>query len=131
MKREEWGLSAKGTGLFSKMRVGLVFIAIGYKSDKLNGVPFDPKKNIIPNIDGRVTDPSGKIIPGAYTTGWVRRGAKGVIGSNKGDARGVAKLILEDLERIQPITQPETSIVEVLEANGVAFTTKEEVLNLV
>jgi len=51
-------------------------------------VPFDPKRRIIPNTDGRVEE-------GLYIVGWVKRGPVGVISSNRPDGEVVAKDICD------------------------------------
>jgi ferredoxin--NADP+ reductase len=55
----------------------------------LPGVPFDEAKCVIPNDRGRVE-------PGLYAAGWIKRGPTGVIGTNKKDATETVELLLED-----------------------------------
>jgi ferredoxin--NADP+ reductase len=38
------------------LQTGLVLTSIGYKSTQIPGVPWDQKKHIIPNKDGRVIE---------------------------------------------------------------------------
>lgn len=54
-------------------------------------MPFDERRGVIPNEQGRVT---GRV--GEYTAGWIKRGPSGVIGTNKADAAESVKLLLED-----------------------------------
>src|SRR6266567_3014082 len=58
---------------------GLVFRSVGYHGVELPGVVFDAKTGTIPNEGGRVE-------PGVYSAGWIKRGPTGVIGTNKKDA---------------------------------------------
>jgi ferredoxin/flavodoxin---NADP+ reductase len=44
-----------------------------------------------------VLGPDGPL-PGEYAVGWVKRGATGVIGSNKSDAAETARSVLADIE---------------------------------
>jgi ferredoxin/flavodoxin---NADP+ reductase len=69
---------------------GLVFRSVGYRGVALPEVPFDEKAGIIPNEGGRVA-------PGVYAAGWIKRGPTGVIGTNKKDATETVALLLEDL----------------------------------
>ena len=55
----------------------------------LPGVPFDERSRTIPNERGRVE-------PGLYAAGWIKRGPSGVIGTNKKDATETVELLLED-----------------------------------
>jgi ferredoxin--NADP+ reductase len=68
---------------------GIVFRSVGYRGVSVPGVPFDEKTGTIPNQGGRVE-------PGLYTAGWIKRGPTGVIGTNKKDATETVELLLED-----------------------------------
>ena len=75
---------------------GLVLRSVGYRGVAIDGVPFDERRGVIPNIDGRVTDESGQVVAGLYTAGWIKRGPSGVIGTNKKDAHETVEKLLED-----------------------------------
>jgi ferredoxin--NADP+ reductase len=68
---------------------GIVFRSVGYRGVALPGVPFDDGSGTIPNEGGRVE-------PGLYAAGWIKRGPSGVIGTNKKDATETIELLLED-----------------------------------
>ncbi|HLX20292.1 MAG TPA: FAD-dependent oxidoreductase [Gaiellaceae bacterium] len=72
------------------LECGLVFRSVGYRGVELPGVPFDEKGGVIPNEDGRVA-------PGVYVAGWIKRGPTGVIGTNKKDATETVEHLLADL----------------------------------
>lgn len=42
--------------------------------------------------------PSGRVEPGLYTAGWLRRGPRGTIPDQRTDARDLARLVADDLE---------------------------------
>ncbi|MDE3025764.1 MAG: FAD-dependent oxidoreductase, partial [Acidobacteriota bacterium] len=69
---------------------GLVFRSVGYRGVPIPGVPFDDRSGTIPNEGGRVA-------PGVYVAGWIKRGPTGVIGTNKKDATETGELLLADL----------------------------------
>ena len=49
---------------------------------------------------GRVIDPSiGNTIRGIYVSGWIKRGASGVIGTNKSDAKETVANLLADFRQ--------------------------------
>jgi ferredoxin--NADP+ reductase len=80
------------------LRVGLVFRAIGYQGVPLPGVPFDAMSGVIPNVAGRIVDPrTGGPIVGEYVVGWIKRGPRGIIGTNKPDSQETVRMLLEDL----------------------------------
>jgi len=91
------GTSAVGTGEFERLPTGLVFRAIGYLGAGLPGIPFDSTRGVVPNQAGRVVDASGTPVLGLYAVGWIKRGAKGLIGSNKADAQETYQTIMSDL----------------------------------
>jgi ferredoxin--NADP+ reductase len=79
------------------METGLVLRAIGYTGRPVPQLPFDQLTGTIPNGEGRVLDGAqGRAIPGLYCSGWIKRGATGVIGTNKVDARETVAALLED-----------------------------------
>ncbi len=80
---------AVGTGEFFDIECGLIVPSIGYRSDPLEGAPFDEKQGIVPNDDGRVDE-------GLYAVGWIKRGPTGVISSNRPDGVTVAEYIHDD-----------------------------------
>lgn len=94
-------LKAIATGELSSLDTGLVFRSIGYRSVAVPGLPFDHHQGRVPNVQGRVmadqTD-SKSIIPGLYTSGWLKTGPVGVIASTMIDAYQTAECILEDME---------------------------------
>jgi ferredoxin/flavodoxin---NADP+ reductase len=67
---------AHPTDRYETLEAGLVLRSVGYRGTALPGMPFDEGRGVIPNSQGRVE-------PGVYTTGWVKRGPSGVIGTNK------------------------------------------------
>ncbi len=97
-------LQAVGSGQYEKLPAELVFRAIGYKGVPLPGLPFEPRKGIIPNREGRVINPETRHpIAGEYVVGWVKRGPTGVIGTNKADAVETVAHMLEDAYQIAPV----------------------------
>ena len=80
---------AVDTGEFFEIACGLVLPAIGYQGAALEGAPFDARGGVIPNARGRVE-------PGLYVAGWIKRGPTGVIGTNKPDGDEAAEAILAD-----------------------------------
>ncbi|GAA3237927.1 FAD-dependent oxidoreductase [Pseudonocardia petroleophila] len=95
-KLDEEG-AAQGTGEFRALDVGLVLSSVGYRSNPLPGLPYDPVRGILPNVSGRVVDDRGTHLSGQYVTGWLKRGPQGVIGTNKADAAETVTAVLEDL----------------------------------
>lgn len=86
-----------GSGEFEQYDVGAVYRTIGYRSSPVPGVPFNAATGTIPEKHGRVLDETGDPIAGVYVTGWIRRGAIGLIGSTKSDAAQTVASVLEDL----------------------------------
>ncbi len=118
--------SAVGTGEFESLDIGLLLRSVGYRSQPLAGVPFDEKRGVISNESGRVTTLEGEVITGEYTSGWVRRGPSGVIGTNKIDAEEVVAHLLADLPTLPRARVPEPDAVNrLLGAQGVRYVTKE------
>jgi ferredoxin--NADP+ reductase len=80
-------LVARPTDQHEELPVGTLFRSIGYRGVPLPGVPFNDDWGVILNREGQVLDPHTKEpLPGLYAAGWIKRGATGVIGTNKPDA---------------------------------------------
>lgn len=82
---------ARATGEAYDLDTGLVLRATGYFGRPIQDLPFDARRGIIPNVDGRVHE-----MPGTYVTGWIKRGPKGIIGTNKKCARDTVRTLLND-----------------------------------
>lgn len=70
----------------------VVIFATGQRGEAMEGLPFDEERGVIPNDRGRVTG-----APGVYVCGWIKRGAKGLIGHNRKDAIETVARMVEDL----------------------------------
>ena len=77
------------TGEEEVIECGLVLRSIGYRGRPLDGIPWNEQRGLIANDAGRVA-------PGEYCVGWIKRGPSGVIGTNKKDAADTVARILED-----------------------------------
>jgi ferredoxin/flavodoxin---NADP+ reductase len=98
-----------GTGEEEKLDVGLVVRAIGYDAEPIPGLPFDARTGTVPNEGGRVVR-DGVPVPGAYVTGWIKRGPTGVIGTNKADAAETVAALLADLPALPAPPHPEPEV---------------------
>lgn len=76
---------------------GLVLSSVGYRGVPIPGVPFDTQTATIPHRQGRVLEsPDGDPVAGLYAVGWIKRGPRGFIGSNKTCARETVNALLDD-----------------------------------
>lgn len=121
VERDHGYLSAEPTGETEVMSAGLVFRSVGYRGVALPGVPFDAKRGVIPNSDGRVLNaPGGQPVPGLYAVGWIKRGPSGIIGTNKPDSVATVDSLLADLQAGTFGDTPASGGLEAaLRANGV------------
>ncbi len=123
-ERDGW-LEAAPTGETEVLPVGLVLRSVGYKGVALPEVPFDPKRGVIPNAEGRVTaSVGGPVVPGEYVAGWIKRGPTGVIGTNKADAAESVRSLLEDAPNIARVADADRNpaqIEQYLTEKGVNF----------
>lgn len=106
---------AEGTGETFTMDCGIFFRSVGYRGISLPGVPFDQKHSTIPNVRGRVTGASQM-----YCTGWIKRGATGLIGTNKADSNETVEQLLADLPTFKPAPHRENaSLLALVRQRGV------------
>ena len=107
---------AVGTGAFFAIPCGVVISAIGYRSEPIEGAPFDAERGIVPNTEGRVAD-------GLYAVGWIKRGPTGTIATNKPDGKLAAEQILADGKGGKP---GRTSFEKLLDGRGIRTVSFEE-----
>jgi ferredoxin--NADP+ reductase len=100
------------TGETEMIPCGIVFRSVGYRGVPLAGLPFDERSCTIPNDRGRVE-------PGVYCAGWIKRGPSGVIGTNKKDATETVAVLLEDARAGALPRREEGSLEELLAERGV------------
>ena len=86
---------AMGTGELDVLPADLVVRSVGYRGIPLPGLPVDERTGTVPNDAGRVLR-DGRLSPGEYVAGWIKRGPSGVVGTNKHDARETVAALLED-----------------------------------
>ncbi|WP_165243035.1 FAD-dependent oxidoreductase [Corynebacterium lizhenjunii] len=122
--------SVRGTGKFTEWPVQAVYLAVGYRSDAVEGVPFNAAKDVINNDGGHVVDLDGEIVPGLYATGWIKRGPVGLIGNTKSDATETIGMLVEDYEAGKLTHSTDADITELLEAKGHEYLTWESWKNL-
>lgn len=122
------GVMAVGSGEFDAIKAGLVLRSIGYRGIPMRGVPFDERRGVIPNQDGRVLEaPGGAVLAGLYAVGWIKRGPTGLIGTNKSDAKQTVALMLEDAASGQFNRQVDAPPIDaLLSSRGVRAVTLED-----
>ncbi|GAA5531644.1 FAD-dependent oxidoreductase [Deinococcus aluminii] len=103
--------NAVGTGEYETLPVQMVLRSVGYKGVGLPGVPFDEKRGVIPNVEGRVEGRAGE-----YTAGWIKRGPSGVIGTNRKDAVDTVAHLIKDAQAgtLPTASQPTRAAVDAL-----------------
>jgi len=79
------------TGETELLETGLLLRAVGYKGLPVADLPYDAESGTVPHTKGRV-------MPGVYVAGWVKRGPTGFIGTNKSDAEETVDQLLDDLD---------------------------------
>ena len=115
-----------GTGEFREVEVGALYRAVGYFGSPLDGIPFDEKRGVIPNREGRVVGDDDQVIPGVYATGWIKRGPVGLIGHTKSDAmETISHLVVDQADWWAPASPDPAAIVELLDSRGVQYTDLE------
>ncbi|MFZ2175442.1 MAG: ferredoxin, partial [Rhodococcus sp. (in: high G+C Gram-positive bacteria)] len=103
------------------IETSLLLRSIGYRSHPIPGVAFDPASGRVPHDNGRVHDHDGQPAPGIYVTGWVKRGPRGVIGTNRGCAEQTVTQLWTDFDNdllTRDIDEP-TALTDLLAERGV------------
>ncbi|MEV5839975.1 FAD-dependent oxidoreductase [Nocardia sp. NPDC052112] len=93
---ENGQLVARTTDRSETLDAGLVLRSIGYKGEPIKDLPFDERRAVVPNEHGRVIGEDGIPLPGVYVSGWIKRGPRGVIGSNRIDSEETVEQLIAD-----------------------------------
>ncbi|KAH9811126.1 hypothetical protein DFH28DRAFT_476627 [Melampsora americana] len=80
-------------------KADLVIKSIGYRPEVIPGIPYNSQQTSVNNIDGRVIDEKGQVVPGLYVSGWLSRGANGVIANTMYDAFLTIDKLIEDIQQ--------------------------------
>lgn len=93
------GVRVQSSGGREDLASGAVVAAIGYRARAVPGLPFDDHA-------GRVPSDRGRVEAGVYVAGWVKRGPRGFIGTNRSCAEETAARVFEDIDagRLAPPT---------------------------
>jgi ferredoxin--NADP+ reductase len=98
------GVEVTTGGGSEEIVAGAVVAAIGYRAQPVDGLPFDEDAARVPSDCGRVE-------PGVYVAGWIKRGPRGFIGTNRSCAEETAARVFEDLDagKLSPPTRSRPS----------------------
>jgi ferredoxin/flavodoxin---NADP+ reductase len=122
---------AEPTGKIWQLETGLVIRSVGYRGVAIPGMPFEAKRNVIPSSAGRVTDLDGQPLPGLYTSGWIKRGPSGLIGTNKADSKETVELLWRDAEALRARRpSPLIDVAALLSTRGVQVVTFADYRNI-
>ena len=121
----------RGTGKFTDWPVQQVYHAVGYRSEPVEGVPFDLQRHVIPNDGGHVlvsADEGAGVEDKLYVTGWIKRGPIGLIGNTKSDAKETTDMLVADAAAGRLAAPSHTGaddIFDLLRKRGVDYATWE------
>jgi ferredoxin--NADP+ reductase len=101
------------------IEAGLLVRSVGHLSAPVVTLPYDEALGRVPNIDGRVVDGDGRLLPRRYVAGWVKRGPSGVVGTNRACAADTVALVLADLVDVAPRSLSTTEVDAALASRGV------------
>jgi ferredoxin--NADP+ reductase len=108
---------ANNAGDTRDIPVQLIFPSLGTVGLGVPDVPFDPATGTIPTVEHRVVGGSSTI--GEYAAGWIKRGATGVIGTNRSDATDTVKVLLDDEAELRNREVSPGSVLDLLRERNV------------
>lgn len=100
------------------LSTGLVLRSIGYRGEPVPGIPFDAERGIVPNDHGRVLD-GDRLCDRVYVAGWIKRGPRGVIGTNRRCAEETVGALIQDYRSGRLATPVVTGFAKFLAQRGI------------
>ncbi|MGL3109073.1 FAD-dependent oxidoreductase [Bradyrhizobium sp. BR 1432] len=105
--------SVIGTGQLFRIPCGLIVTAIGYRARPVGELALSETKDRLRNDDGRIK-------PGLYVVGWLKRGPSGKIGTNRADGEQIAERIRVE---VSPAGKPGfAALQQALRSRGLRWT---------
>ncbi|AFR48165.1 FAD-dependent oxidoreductase [Gordonia sp. KTR9] len=74
----------------------LVLRSIGYQGESIKNLPADPVTKVLKNTGGVVDATEDGVSEGVYAVGWIKRGPKGVIGTNKKCSQNTVERLIDN-----------------------------------
>jgi len=94
---EEGRVVPKPSGRFEERPTQMMLSAIGFLGRPIQGVPFDERRKLIANVEGRVVSwPEEERLPNEYVVGWAKDGPQGQIGKHRRASAQVVAQMLKD-----------------------------------
>lgn len=90
------GVNVSRDGADEIVETSLLLRSIGYHGRPIAGLEFSDQAGTIANRAGRVIGADAQPVPGVYVAGWIKRGPRGVIGTNRSCAEETVRLLFED-----------------------------------
>lgn len=88
---------ANDTSEIVELPCQIVFRSVGYRGTAIPGVAFDEHAGTVRHANGRLHHQSGQARYGLYATGWIKRGASGIIGTNRADSVATIDTLKSDI----------------------------------
>jgi adrenodoxin-NADP+ reductase len=116
-------VTAPTSGMLPLLPAQLAVFSTGNIGAPIAGLPFDEKSGTVPNERGAVLCGAGGDTAGLFVAGWLKRGARGVIGTNLGCAEETVETLCQAAESgalPAPDEPPFADAAEVEAASGAA-----------
>jgi len=92
-------LLVQATGSYESIETGAVVTATGYQGTAISGLEFSDSNGVIANENGQAKLENGELSDKEFVAGWIKRGASGVIGTNKSCAVSTVKQLVSHLDK--------------------------------
>ena len=133
VRGDDGAFRPKATGEEEVIPVGLVFRSVGYKGRPLPDIPYHENWGTILNEGGKVMNDNHQQVTGLYTSGWIKRGPTGIIGTNKTCAQETVACMVEDLHAgniLEPEDPSVTGVKSLIEERQQGAVSYSEWLNI-
>lgn len=110
-----------------EIQCGLAFTSVGFRGVEIEGLYTDQPIKTLSNKSSRLVNGKGELIKGMYAAGWIKRGPRGVIGTNRECAQDTVASILQDTpELLLKVGEGKTGLIKIIEERNLRYVTFDD-----
>ena len=110
-----------------EIQCNLAFTSVGFHGAGFEGLHSDEPKKTLANKNSRLVNENGDVLQGIYAAGWIKRGPRGVIGTNRECAQDTVDHILQDISGLlKKSAEGKPALIKILKEKNIQYVTFDD-----